>query len=79
MLFISADFSREDIARTLVYTFCHHVAITAYDSLIIAKAKHIFLAGGFCTHPLVQKIVTDEFEYRKWFLGTCTDDLVSNV
>ena len=29
------------------------------------QTRHFFVAGGFCSHPLVQKILTEEFEYKK--------------
>ena len=67
------------MARTLLYTFCHHLAITAYDAMMSAEVRHIFIAGSFCSHPLVQKIVLSEFEYRKWIMAAMVHGRVSTI
>ena len=74
---ISGDFKKEDVARSLLQTCCHHAAITAYDSLVIEGARHIFMAGGFCDHPLVQNLVLEEFENRKFTMASFLHGRVS--
>ena len=75
--YISGDFKKEDVARSLLQTCCHHAAITAYNSLVMEGVRHIFMAGGFCDHPLVQNLVLEEFENRKFTMASFQHGRVS--
>ena len=56
---------------------CQVLVTTAIDALLITRTKHIFIGGGFLSHPLTAKIVMEEFEVRKWQAATNLDFVVS--
>ena len=43
------------------------------------KTHHIFIAGSFISHPLVQRIVAEEFESQKWWSTLSMEGIVSLV
>ena len=79
LIALSADFKREDLARTLLYTMCQHLAYTALTNMYATKTHHIFIAGSFISHPLVQRIVAEEFESQKWWSTLSMEGSVSLV
>ncbi len=60
-----SKFSKEDLAATLHYTMCTNLVTNVLDSLVMLKTKHVFVGGSFVSHPLTQKLVFEDFEYRK--------------
>ena len=78
MTSFSANFKREDLARTLLYTMCQHLASTALTNMYATKTHHIFIAGSFISHPLVQRLVVEEFEAKKWWDAMATEGIVIN-
>ena len=67
------------MARTLLYTMCQHLAETALINMQLTKTHHVFIAGSFISHPLVQRLVVEEFEAKKWWDAIGIDGIVSEV
>ena len=70
---LSADFKKEDVARTLLYTMCQELVSTALYACHVTRIKHIFIGGSFIAHALTQRLVMEEFEYRKLIRATSGD------
>ena len=79
LLILVAQYSKEDLAATLHFTMCTNLVNNVLDSLIMLKTKHVFIAGSFVNHPLTQKIVFEEFEYRKRELAGYLPGFVSGL
>ena len=57
---------------------CQHLASTALTNMYATKTHHIFIAGSFISHPLVQRLVVEEFEAKKWWDAMVIEGMVSN-
>ena len=77
VVLFSADFKKEDIARTLLYTMCQELVGTVMYSMHVTRVRHMFLGGGFVAHPLTRSLVMEEFEFRKWVRAANGGDVVS--
>ena len=66
LLCVAAKFKKEDIARTLLYIMCQNLVTVAFDACVMTRTRHIFIHGNFVQHPLTQRMVWEEFEFRKW-------------
>ena len=73
---LSVNFKKEDVARTLLYTMCQELVSTALYACHVTRIKHIFNGGSFIAHALTQRLVMEEFEYRK-LLRAASGDVVS--
>ena len=67
---LSADFKKEDVAWTLLYTMCQELVSTALYACHVTRIKHIFIGGSFIAHALTQRLVMEEFEYWKLIKAT---------
>ena len=56
---------------------CQHLASTALTNMQVTRTHHIFIAGSFISHPLVQRIVMEEFEAKKWWDAMAMEGIVS--
>ncbi len=74
-----STFSKEDVAATLHFTMCTNLVTNVIDSLVMLKAKHVFVGGSFISHPLTQKHVFEDFEYRKRELAAVMPDFEGDV
>ena len=76
---LSTDFKKEDLVRTLLNSMCQVLVAMALNSCLITKVKHIFAAGGFLSHPLTERIVMQDFEFRKYQRASSSKDFVSTA
>ena len=58
---------------------CQHLAETALTNMQLTKTHHVFIAGSFISHPLVQRLVVEEFETKKWWDSMTMADIVSTL
>jgi len=61
---LAGEFKREDLARTLlnyiIQDFVHKTQLVCQCH----DVKRVFFSGGFCSVPLVRRIITDEYFKR---------------
>ena len=55
---------------------CQVLVTTAFDACLITGCKHLFVGGGFPSHPLVARLVMEEFEFRKYQSASLLDGRV---
>jgi len=67
LLFTEGDFKREDLARTVLnYSIVEFVHLTQLVALC-NDVKRVFFTGGFCSVPLIRRVITGEYLRRNVF------------
>ena len=77
------DFKREDLARALVSVMASDVAQIAHlrHSSLKKKCKYVFFCCNFVNHPLMRKLLTEEWlkrdlRYRTSVSGQVSDSIL---
>ena len=59
---------QEDLARSILNSHIANIVYYGFSAARMTQAKHVFFAGGFAAHPLVQKEL-----FRQWVLTWCEE------